>query len=114
MSKNIYGNTLEALIGAIYIDKGVIFAEEFIIKNIYNAYSFLKNDDPDYKSKLLKKAQKEGVHISYAVTESIGPDHNKFFFVQLMFDNKKIAKGSGKSIKNAEQNAAKKAYSNLF
>ena len=54
ISKNIYGNTLESLIGAIYIDKGIEQAQKFIIKHIYSSEFIQRISDTDYKSKLLK------------------------------------------------------------
>ena len=112
--KNIYGNTLESLIGAIYIDKGVEQAQNFIIKHIYSS-EFIKGlSDSDYKSKLLKRAQKIKVKIDYRVLKREGPDHKQEFLVALYVANIKKAEAKGSSIKEAEQKASKKAYNIVF
>tara|TARA_B100000287_G_scaffold388168_1_gene397264 strand:- start:1027 stop:1524 length:498 start_codon:yes stop_codon:yes gene_type:complete len=114
ISKNIYGNTLEALVGAIYIDKGFCFAEKFILKKVYNSALNLKGQTEDYKSKLQNRAQKMKIKIDYNLVEETGPDHSKEFLVALFFNKKKISKGKGTSIKEAQQKAAEKAYNSFF
>ena len=55
--KSVYGNIIESIIGAIYIDKGIEQAERFILKHIYTSEFVEKLSDMDYKSKLLKAFQ---------------------------------------------------------
>ena len=112
--KNIYGNTLEAIIGAIFIDKGADIAEEFIIEKIYNSKFSNKTQDNDFKSKLQRESQKRNGNINYRILSESGPDHNKSFQVSLMYNNKKVSEGAGSSIKEAEQKAAKEACKTLF
>lgn len=114
MPINIYGNTLEAIIGAIYLDKGIIQARSFIKKHIYKSEFLEELSDTDYKSKLLKYSQKEKIKISYKVEKQKGPDHNREFLVAVLVGNKKIAEGKANSKKEAEQNAAKKAIKIVF
>ena len=112
--KNVYGNTLESLIGAIYIDKGIKQAQKFIIKHIYDS-NFIKGlSDTDYKSKLLKQSQKTKVNIDYRVLKREGPDHKQEFLIALYIGGVKKAEAKGSSIKEAEQKAAKKAYNSVF
>ena len=59
ISKNIYGNTLEAIIGAIFIDKGAAVAERFIIERVYSSKYSKKTQDNDFKSKLQIESQKQ-------------------------------------------------------
>jgi len=112
--KNVYGNTLESLIGAIYIDKGIKQAQKFIIKHIYNSKFIEGLSDTDYKSKLLKQSQKAKVKIGYRVLKREGPDHKQEFLVALYIGGVKKADAKGPSIKEAEQKAAKKAYNSVF
>ena len=56
--KSVYGNTLESIIGAIYIDKGIEQAEQFIIERIYSSEFIEELSDTDYKSKLTKDISK--------------------------------------------------------
>ena len=112
--KNIYGNTLESLIGAIYIDKGISQAQKFIDKYIHRSEFIEGLSDTDYKSKLLKHSQKTKIKIDYRVLKREGPDHKQFFLVALYIGNIKKAEAKGSSIKEAEQKAAKKAYNSVF
>ena len=112
--KNVYGNTLEAVIGAIYIDKGIEQAQKFIIEHIYNSKFIGGLSDTDYKSKLLKELQKTKVKIDYRVLKTEGPDHKKEFLVALYIGSIKKAEAKSSSIKEAEQKAAKKAYNSVF
>ena len=112
--KNVYGNTLESVIGAIYIDKGIEQAQKFIIKHIYSSEFIDGLSDIDYKSKLLKESQKTKVKIDYRVLKREGPDHKKEFLVALYIGNIKKAEAKSSSIKEAEQKAAEKAYNSVF
>ena len=112
--KNVYGNMLESVIGAIYIDKGIEQAQKFIIKHIYSSEFIDGLSDIDYKSKLLKESQKTKVKIDYRVLKREGPDHKKEFLVALYIGNIKKAEAKSSSIKEAEQKAAEKAYNSVF
>ena len=112
--KNVYGNTLESLIGAIYIDKGIKQAQKFIIKYIYGSEFIEGLSDLDYKSKLLKLSQKTKIKVDYRVLKREGPDHKQEFLVALYVGNIKKAESKASSIKEAEQKAAKKAYNSVF
>ena len=112
--QNIYGNTLESFVGAIYIDKGIQQVEKFIIKNIYNSTFSKTIFDTDYKSKLLKTAQQLKIKIGYKVLSKNGPDHNQEFLVAVFVNGIKKTEAKGKSIKEAEQRAAKKTYTKLY
>lgn len=101
---NIAG-CLEALIGAIYLDRGLKHARVFIIKHI------LKRDISglhDYKSLLNRWAMKHQYNIGYRVAKSHGPPHRKIFHVDLYINRKKASRGTGDSKKKAQQAAAKK------
>ncbi len=103
---NIAG-ALEALIGAIYLDSGLIRARAFVQKHI------LKKDFSgllDYKSMLNRWAMKNQCSIGYRVARSQGPPHRRVFHVDLYIDKKRISRGSGDSKKKAQQAAAKKFF----
>ena len=112
--KNVYGNTLESLIGAIYIDKGIKQVQKFIIKHIYSSKFIEGLSDTDYKSKLLKQVQKTKAKTDYRVLKREGPEHKQEFLVALYIENIKKAEAKAFSIKEAEQKAAKKAYNSVF
>jgi ribonuclease-3 len=111
---SIFGNTLEAVIGAIYIDKGINQAKFFVRKNIYNSEFLVGLSDSDFKSELLKYSQKEQVEIKYQVEKQKGLDHQKEFLVAVFLNGEKKAEGIASSKKEAEQQAAKKVINSLF
>lgn len=113
-SKNLMNNnstmcdTLESLIGAIYLDTGIDSAKEFIYKYILT-YENLNRTSNDYKSLLQEKANSKNLQIRYEVIKEYGPDHDKNFKTAVYIGDKILGTGTGKSKKEAEQNAAKQA-----
>lgn len=108
----ILANSLEALIGAIYLDDGYKTAKEFIEKNILiNLEEVLeKNLWRDAKSFFQEKAQEVvGITPQYKVLKEWGPDHNKHFEIGVLLGNELAGKGEGLSKQEAEQNAASNA-----
>jgi ribonuclease-3 len=100
-------NAIEAIIGAIYLDKGFETAKNFILKHIANKKISL---EVDYKSKLQEISQaKYKVLPVYKVISETGPEHNKNFEVEVKVKNRILGIGRGKSKKEAEQLAAKEA-----
>lgn len=106
----ILANALEAIIGAIYLDRGVSAAKKFIKKNVLTKLDDILANKLyiDAKSYFQEKAQDElGVTPSYRVLESSGPDHDKIFVVGVFIGDEMIAKGSGSSKQEAQTEAAK-------
>lgn len=110
---SIVSDAMEALIGAIYLDSGIESARSFITK-------FILNDIEDkklfYDSKTILQEFTQGKHlgdISYELISEEGPDHNKIFNVALKIDDKIVEKGTGKTKKAAEQEAAYKTILKL-
>ncbi len=108
----ILANTLEALIGAIYLDQGYEMAKTFVekyftplIEEIISSKSWI-----DSKSLFQEKAQEfEGITPSYKTLKETGPDHDKKFTVGVYIGKEHVASGEGKSKQDAEQMAAQKA-----
>ena len=113
-SLNIFGNTLEAIIGAIYIEKGIEDTKSFIEKHIYNSEFLPPLLNTDYKSQLLKYSQKEKIIIEYKLEGKKGADHKKEFCIATFFNGKKIAEATARSKKSAEQKSAKKAIEKIL
>lgn len=106
-------DAFEALIAAIYLDGGMEKAKEFVLPYLTKA---IENDavthvfNRDYKTALQEIAQKNpGELIKYTIADESGPDHNKIFTVNVYLNSNLLATGEGKSKKEAEQDAAKKA-----
>ena len=111
---NIFGNTLEAIIGAIYLDKGIKQTRVFIKKNIYNSEFLAQLTDVDFKSELLKHSQKEKIKLQYKIENQYGLDHQKEFVVSVLLNGKKISESIASTKREAEQGAAQKAINRQF
>lgn len=105
----IYANAVEALIGALYLDGGIVVATNFINKHIIGKLEDIikKGNDRDAKS-LLQEIVQEKLSITpqYKVLEESGPDHDKKFISGVYFGNNKMGEGVGASKREAEQAAA--------
>jgi len=105
----ILANSIEAIIGSIYLDQGLETAKGFIVKNIVSQLDeILKNQTYlDPKSKFQEVAQeKEGVTPVYKTIKEEGPDHEKLFTVGLYLGEELIAEGDGLSKQEAQVKAA--------
>jgi len=111
--ENIHGNIFEALVGAIFLDKGYSFCERFIQSSVIIPYvdiAKLEGKVISYKSLLIEWCQKEKKTFFYDVYEDNGNDGSKFFGVKLSIDNKVIAKARATSKKKAEEKASQRGY----
>ncbi len=108
---SIIADAIEAVIGAIFLDAGYEPAERFvlsffdrIIRDAIDGRIF-----SDYKTEVQELLQKGGrkPYISYVLDRTEGPDHDKTFFVHLVCNNVRMGSGTGKTKKEAEQEAAK-------
>ncbi|MCK9611286.1 MAG: ribonuclease III [Bacteroidales bacterium] len=114
--RSIHGDTFEAVIGAIYLDKGYLFTKKIITSRIIKCHidiEALEKFEFSYKSTLLELAQKEKKPLEFVVVEESGKGYQKQYTVEVFYDNQKISKAYGFSIKEAEQNAAEIAYKQL-
>jgi ribonuclease-3 len=112
ISSTMLGNALEALIGAIYLDRGFERTKDFIIERILQAYlnlHKLERVDDNFKSRLLEWCQKNGKEISYRVLDKYKVQNRDRFKVVVVVDGEDIATGDAFNKKSAEQTASKKA-----
>ena len=108
----ILANTIEAIIGAIYLDQGYEVAKYFVSKNLFHLIDKIVEEKSwiDAKSKFQEKAQEmEGQTPMYTSLKEEGPDHDKKFTIGVYLANNLIAEGEGMSKQEAEQVAARKA-----
>ncbi|SDX59678.1 RNAse III [Lutibacter oricola] len=111
--ENIHGNIFEALIGAIYLDRGYLACKKFIFKRVIDPYvdvPKLEGKITSYKSLFIEWCQKNKKDFEYNFYEDTGNDSLKHFSVKLKLDGKIIAKGRATSKKKAEEIASKRAY----
>lgn len=111
--ENIYGNLLEALIGAIYIDAGFTACEKFIYQNIlidFKDLEYLENKISSYKSLFIEYCQKHKCDFKFENCDDNGKDPVKHFCVKLHFNHTVISRARATSKKKAEEKAAQRAY----
>lgn len=111
--KGLFGDTLEAIIGAIYLDKGYKKVRKFILNKVINHHinlEKLSETEMDFKSRIIEWGQKNKKDINFACQEQSNGNENSPVFIShlLVFDDI-VGMGIGKSKKEAEQNAAKQA-----
>ncbi|MDX2429977.1 MAG: ribonuclease III [Bacteroides sp.] len=116
-SKHIYGNMLEALVGAIYLDRGYKVARKFFLKRILERHidlNLLVNKDPDYKSRVIEWAQKYKIEVVFESLEEHSSGQ-KFpsFISTISLNSKKKGTGRGSTKKAAEQRAAREAMNSI-
>jgi ribonuclease-3 len=111
--RSIEGDTFEALIGAIYLDKGFNFTRRVIINRIIKIHidiDEMENKQWNFKSKLIDWTQRERKTVGFNVIDVIGGGYTKQYKVELTIDGEAVAVGLDYSIKAAEQLAAEKAF----
>lgn len=113
LGENIHGNLFEALVGAIYMDKGYETCKKFIFKKVIANYvdiDRLEGKIMSYKSFLIEWCQKEKKAFDFLDCEDEGMEKTQYFSVHLKIDGKVVAKARSTSKKKAEEKAAKRAY----
>jgi ribonuclease-3 len=119
-NNNVYrsmkGDALEALIGAIYLDKGYNFTRQIIIEKMINQHfdlQELENNNTNYKSRIIEWSQREKRSVEFLILNEVGHGYNKQYVVDVLVDKVSLGKGRDYSIKGAEQDAAMKALMQL-
>ena len=110
---NVHGNLLEALIGAVFLDKGYAACEKFIYKRVINPHvdiDQLEGKVISYKSLIIEWCQKEKKKFDFQNQKDAGQDILKHFSVKLLIDGKTISKARATSKKKAEEKVSKRAY----
>lgn len=116
-TKNLYGDALEALIGALFVDRGFKKTKKLFINRVFKKYLDLEkivDTDTDYKSLVFEWTQKKKANLTFEYKEEYDFTHRKSVFsATLLIDKKVYGTGQGASKKEAEQEAAGKAWSLL-
>ena len=115
-TSQIFGNTLEALVGAIYLDKQYNFTKQWIIQKMIQPYLFmdeLEQIDINIKNKIIGWALKQGKQIDFVLAEEVQEGRRKLFTINVVIDGEIIASQKGFTKKDASQLAAQKAIEHL-
>ena len=114
LNTSLLANTVEAIIGALFLDQGIGHASRFIKQNILSEVpNIVKKPLKDAKSRLQELVQAMGLSTpKYEVVEESGPDHAKQFRISVVVDGKRWGEGTGKNKSEGAQEAAKKAIEN--
>lgn len=109
---SMYGDALEALVGAVYLDKGFRFSRKFILKELLAHFDLdtVISNNANFKSRLIEWAQREGKEIRFDIVSEKGNSHFREFVAQVIVNDEPFTTGSGYSKKKAEQAAAEKAF----
>jgi ribonuclease III len=114
--KSVYGDALEALVGAVYLDFGFKETKHFILKKLITPHFDLEeivSTDTNYKSRLIEWAQRENKQLVFKVMGESGSGNHRSFSSQVLLSNESISIGQGLNKKKAEQDAAQKALAHL-
>lgn len=116
LAQVILGNTLEALIGAVYLDKGYLRTKKFVIDKLIQPHFDLETviqSNSNHKSRLIEWTQREGKDLSFVVETIKSGRHGKEFSAQVIIDGQPFGLGYGFTKKKAEQDASLKTCSLL-
>lgn len=111
--QNIHGNVFEALVGAIYLDRGYVYCEKFIRKRVIEPYVDIEQLEGrviSYKSLVIEWCQKKKKSFDFDVYDDTGNDPLKHFAVKLSIGGSVVAKARATSKKKAEERASKRAF----
>jgi ribonuclease-3 len=117
ITKHLYGDALEALIGAIFLDKGFKKTKKFFIRKVLEKYLDLKiivSTENDFKSLVFEWVQKKKNNLTFTYNEEYDFDQKKSVFTTILCIGKEeFGKGQGDSKKEAEQEASRQAWERL-
>lgn len=114
--RSFLGDAFEALVGAMYLDKGYNFTKKIILERIIRHYfdiDELVTQEVNFKSKIIEWAQKEHKQLQFMVLDEIGSGYKKQYLVEVMVDANPLSRAQDFSIKGAEQLAAEKAWQKI-
>ncbi|MDZ7845620.1 MAG: ribonuclease III [Owenweeksia sp.] len=111
--KSIYGDALEALIGAVYLDRGFAGCQKFVLEKLILAQldlEIVEGKVASHKGALLEWGQKNKCEVNFEITGCYGQSHARKYEISLFIDGELLSTGKGSSKKKAEEDAARVAY----
>jgi ribonuclease III len=114
-NKSLYGDIVEAFLGAVYLDRGYAFSRKLILQRIliHMDLDGMVTTVSNYKSKLIEWSQRENKQVEFKVLHVNSNQRFKEFVIELRVDDEAIAQGKGDTKKKAEQEASKNACEQL-
>ncbi|HAI84566.1 MAG TPA: ribonuclease III [Chitinophagaceae bacterium] len=112
----IFGNTLEAVVGAVYLDKGYTATQKWVLKNIIIPHLFiedLEQVDINLKNRIIGWASKNGKQLEFEMMEEKPENGRRLFTIAAVLDGEVIATGKGFNKKDASHLAAQAAIEKL-
>ncbi len=109
INDTIIADCFESVLGAIYLDKGFQIAKDYVLKILIPYVEEHHNFLGDYKSRLQEMVQTDKKSLDYRLVSESGPSHDKTFVFEVIINGIVYGRGTGKSKKIAEQNAARDA-----
>lgn len=116
LSKSMLGNALEALVGAVYLERGYDSTKRFVINKILRSYldiHEMEQSDDNFKSQLLEWCQKNGKDVAYEVLDRFKVDKRDRFKVAVLVDGDRMAEAEDYNKKSAEQSASELALQRI-
>jgi ribonuclease-3 len=114
-NKSLYGDIVEAFLGAVYLDRGYAFSRKLILQRIliHMDLDGMVTTVSNYKSKLIEWSQRENKQVEFKVLHVNSNQRFKEFVIELRVNDEAIAQGKGDTKKKAEQEASKNACEQL-
>ena len=114
-NKSLYGDILEAFLGAVYLDRGYSFSKKLILQRILIHLDLegMVTTVSNHKSKVIEWSQREGNQVEFQVVQVNSNQRYKEFVVAIVVNGESIAQGKGETKKKAEQEASKNACEQL-
>ncbi len=114
-NKSLYGDSLEAFLGAVYLDRGYSFSKKLILQRILIHLDLegMVTTVSNHKSKVIEWSQREGNQVEFQVVQVNSNQRYKEFVVAIVVNGESIAQGKGETKKKAEQEASKNACEQL-
>jgi ribonuclease-3 len=114
-TSHIYGNALEALVGAIYIDRGYKYCRLFLLERVFSRLEIdaVARDDKNYKSRVIEWAQKNHHNINFNLLLEEQRKDGTYFVSEVLIDDVSYGRGEGFSKRESQQNAACEALKRL-
>jgi len=109
---SVYGDAMEAFIGAVYLDKGFAFCRKFILRKLIEPHFDLDSvveNNTNYKSRVIEWSQRNSKKVRFEIVQEEAQKGNKLFTARVVLDSEEFSSGKGISKKKAEQEAARKA-----